>query len=339
VRLLCERLPFEVVGCTTIASAVAGEYGPDILSLSVLTGDDVMFSVVLSEPLSPDNVEEQLGDAYRRRAAVAEKPVLVLAQLPLKLEMGVSRMLDSIISASGDVPVFGTLACDEPPDYHNSHVICNGEAFQNSAALLLISGKLRPRFFVENVDSSGSLQAQYGIITGASGCVLEQVNDMPFLEYIEDIGLSSEIVKKAGVFPVPFKVNYNEGTKSLIRVLFSLTPEGHAVFTSEMPLGGSMNIQHIDYDIVMTTAGCMADLLTSLGGISGVLLYSCIGRSFLLGLNADDEMRRFSGLPGATPYHFSYSGAEVCPLEDESGAFMNHTHSYSLVACVFLREE
>jgi small ligand-binding sensory domain FIST len=83
------------------------------------------------------------------------------------------------------------------------------------------------------------------------------------------------------------------------------------------------------------TAGDMANTLASLDGISGALLYSCIGRSLFLGLKPDAEMLEFSGIFDKAPYHFAYSGAEICPLEDESGSFINHTHGYSLIACVF----
>jgi hypothetical protein len=336
VGLLCEGLPFEVVGATTLALAARGEYGSGILRVSVLTSDDVSFSVALSETLTQDNTDAPLGDAYRRAAVPGEKPALVLAQLPLNLSIGVSQMLDGITAVCGGVPVFGALACDETPDYHESRVIFNGAAFSDEAALLLIYGDIKPRFFVENIGDSENIQEQHGIITEADGCVLKKVNDMVFLDYISEIGLSPEIMRTVKAFPVPFKVNYNEGTKSLIRVLFSITPEGYAVFASEMPVGGSLSLQRLDYGNVVKTAESMANTLASLRGFSGAILYSCVGRNLMLGLKSNDEMCEIAKkLDADAPYLFCYAGAEICPLEDEAGALVNHSHNYSLIACVF----
>ncbi|MDR2771478.1 MAG: FIST C-terminal domain-containing protein [Clostridiales Family XIII bacterium] len=338
VRLLCAKLPFEIVGCTTLAAATADDCGTDLFSLSVLTSDDVAFSVACSEALTLDNIDGQLGAAYRRaERALPAKPALILAYLPLDLSIGVSRLIDGITAASGeDMPIFGALPCDLTPDYHESFVICNGEIFSQAAALLLLYGNVRPRFFVENVSRLESMQDLQGVITESDGYLLKRVNDMPFLDYIEAIGMSPEIMRNVKAFPVPFKVNYNEGTKSLIRILFSVTPKGDAVFAGEMPVGGSLSMQRLDYYSVMDTVESMANALISLRDVSGVLLYSCVGRNFLLGQKADDEMRRLAELlDGKISYHFCYAGSEICPLEDESGALVNHSHNYSFVACVF----
>ncbi|MDR2087898.1 MAG: FIST C-terminal domain-containing protein [Clostridiales Family XIII bacterium] len=336
VPLLCERLPFEIVGFTTIACATGEDFGSDMLSLSVLTSDDVLFSVAHSASFDLRDIAGPLGAAYRRaEAALPARPALVLAQFPLDLSIGVSQMLNAIIAVADGVPVFGSLPCDATPDYHNSVVICNGEVFPHAAALLLLCGNVRPRFFVENVCHSEDMQEQYGIITESDDCVLKRINDMPFLDYIEEIGISREVLQEVKAFPVPFKVNYNEGTKSLIRVLYSVTSEGHAVFASEMPAGGSIAMQRFNYDSVMETVENMLDLLRSLRDVSGVFLYSCVGRNFQLGGKAEDEMLRIRArLNGKMPYHLCYAGGEVCPLKDETGVFVNHSHSYSLVACV-----
>jgi hypothetical protein len=338
VRMLCEKLPFEVVGCTTLACATNGSCGSDMLSVTVLTGDDVTFSVARSEPLSRDNIDVPLGAVYRRAAAaLPEEAALILAYLPLDVSIGISPMLKGITAVCGDVPVFGGLPCDGTPDYGESVVICNGEVFPDAAALILLGGNVRPRFFIENIGSSGSLQEQYGVITESDGCLLKSVNDMPFLDYIADIGLSPEAIRETKAFPVPFKINYSEGTQSLVRVLFSVTPEGHAVFTNDMPEGCSFAMQRLDYNSVLETAENMANKLSALRDVSGVLLYSCIGRNFLLGLKTSDEIRKLMNVLGDKPvYSFCYAGGELCPVEeDETHTLVSHSHSYSLIACVF----
>jgi hypothetical protein len=337
IRMLCDKLPFEVVGTTTISCASGGEYDANLFSLTVLTGDDISFSVVRSEPLSKDFVEEPIGAACRRAAAASsEKPAMILAYMPLDAAIGTSRMLSGITSSCDGAVVFGSLPCDGTSDYRESYVILNGETFSDAAVLVFLYGDVRPRFFIENVNRAEDMQEQQGVITESDGCLLKSVNNMPFLDYIADIGISPDVLRGLKIFPVPFKVNYNEGTKSLIRVLHSVTPEGHAVFAGDMPLGGSFCLQRFDYGNVMETIEHMAHTLSSLEDVSGVMLYSCIGRSLLLGLSSSDEMRALTEiLDGKMPFHFSYAGGELCPLEDENHVLMSHSHSYSLVACVF----
>jgi hypothetical protein len=264
-------------------------------------------------------------------------PALVFACLPLNLSVGVSQMLDGITAACGEIPVFGALTCDETLDYHKCCVIHNGASFSDAAALLLLHGDIRPRFFVENVVGSDDLQEQRGVITKAEGCILEEVNGMPFLEYLADIGVTPDFARNTKAFPVPFKVNYNEGTKSLIRVLFSILPDGRAVFGSEMPVGGLISMQRLGYDDVIETARNMAHLLNGIRDeSSAIFLYSCIGRNFLLGMDVDGELTEIAGILGAElPYHLCYGGGEVCPLADEAGALRNHSHTFTLVACAF----
>jgi hypothetical protein len=337
VELLCAKLPFDVVGCTTNVCATMGKYSADMISLSVFTSDDAEFSIALSEPLSAGDVRSRLGEAYRIAAdGLSGKPALAIVQMPMSLEIGASDMLSGITSAGGDVPVFGVAACDETSDYHESRVIYKGSGFEDSVVLLLMGGDVHPRFFIENVSHIENMQEQYGIVTESDGCLLKSVNDMLFLDYIASIGLSPEVIKNMKVFPIPFKIDYNDGTKSLLRILLSVTPEGYAIFSGEMPAGTSVAMQRLNYAGVMETAKDMANTLTGLRDASGVLMYSCIGRNFLLGMNLMDELREISNaVCDKMPYHICYGGGEICPLEDDAGKLVARSHNYTLIACVF----
>jgi hypothetical protein len=337
VGLLCTKLPFDVIGSTSIACATMGEYGSDLLALSVFTGDDVEFSIAVSGPVSADSVIAAMGGAYLEAAAgLSAEPALAIVYTPMNLQIGTSKMLDGIAFVSGDVPVFGAVACDETPDYHENRLIYKGEAFRDSAVLLLMGGDVHPRFLLENTGRLDNMQEQQGIITESDGCLIMRVNDMPFLEYIADIGLSPDTIKNIKAFPVPFKVNYNDGTRSLIRMLSSVTDEGYAVFTGDMPVGSAFTLQSFSYGSVAETAESMAKSLASMTGVSGAILYSCIGRSLLLGMNLSEEMRAISeAVSDRMPYHICYGGGEFCPLEDDNGELVQHSHSFSLAACVF----
>jgi hypothetical protein len=131
-------------------------------------------------------------------------------------------------------------------------------------------------------------------------------------------------------------VDYNDGTQCLIRLLFSITPDGHALFTGGMPMGASFSMRRLSYKSVAETAESMANALAAMDDASCVMIYSCIDRNLLLGMNGLDELREISdAICDKMPYHMSYSGGEFCPLKDDKGNLISHSHTYALVACVF----
>ncbi|MDL2317293.1 hypothetical protein LJC59_09555, partial [Desulfovibrio sp. OttesenSCG-928-A18] len=108
---ISEALPFDVVGSTSLASATDGEMGIEILTLVVLTSDEVSFSTVLTGSLW-DKQEEPIKEACDKAlAALAEKPSLILTYQPMMNHVGGEKLAMAISGASGGVPLFGTLTC------------------------------------------------------------------------------------------------------------------------------------------------------------------------------------------------------------------------------------
>jgi hypothetical protein len=68
----------------------------------------------------------------------------------------------------------------------------------------------------------------------------------------------------------------------------------------------------------------------------GALVFSCIGRSFVLGLNNEAELAQVDQLLSAyAPYQMTYSGGEICPLIGSDGKWKNRFHNDTFTACVF----
>jgi hypothetical protein len=68
---------------------------------------------------------------------------------------------------------------------------------------------------------------------------------------------------------------------------------------------------------------------------NGILMYPCLSRNMVLGINGSDEMKKLTGLLGDVPYQICYAGGEMCPLENAEGAWVNHFHNFTFTACVF----
>lgn len=333
VSALCEKLPFDTVGCTTLAGACPGQIDQALLTLTVLTSDDVDFSAVMSESL----VEEQDGpisEAYNRALKKLKgNPSLILAYAPLINHVGGDKIVDALDKASGDVPIFGTLALDHTQDYHLSETIYNGESSRGSLAFVLIEGAVSPKFYVTSISES-KIQKQKTIITSSDGNVVKEVNGIPILKYLEALGIAKDN-EIAGANVIPFVIDYNDGTKPIARAIFATTPDGYAVCGGEMPVNSTLAIGAIDRTDVLGTAEAIAKELSHLK-TNGVLLFSCMARFLVLGGDYLAEMKTIdAALNGKAAYQICYSGGEICPMINADGKIFNRFHNDTLVVCAF----
>ncbi|MDR3255392.1 MAG: FIST C-terminal domain-containing protein [Synergistaceae bacterium] len=339
VRALCSALPFSTVGCTTLASTTRGSYGFEILSVAVLTSDDVAFSAVLSQPITSGNVEGRLTDAYGRAcSALGGKPTFALAYLPLMTEIGASPVYRCLARLCGNTPLFGTFSCENTMRFLKNRVLWNGECFKDASALVLMSGNVNPRFFTAAIPKK-MVQKQRAVITESDGCVIKKINDLTAVDYLVAKNLIDYSDFEAQGIVAPFLTDYHDGTGLVARTLYSFTSDGGAVCGSEIPAGATIAIASLDYSGVIETAKEVTLDLLRVEEKSGILMYSSIARNLVLGINPDDEMTSVLDLLGDdTPYAFCYSGGAICPVKTGDGGYLNHYHDFTFTACAFLRD-
>jgi hypothetical protein len=335
VEELCKGLPFPVVGCTTLGNASRGECGVELLSISVLTSDDVVFSTAMSEELDAGNIMPAVSAVYKRALEDlgGEEPALILAYAPLMLSLGAAPIMNAINDLGGGIPVFGAISCDSTTDYHESRVIHNGTALANTLALVLAKGDIHPQFHV-NAIPEASIQKLSAVVTDSEGCLLKTVNDMPFLDYLESVGISKEgVLASIGSFPV--MVDYNDGSKPAGRAIYSTTPEGYALLGGEVPPGATIAMANMEYKGVLETAEEAVRKAIAPGKVSGLLMYPCLTRNLALGANSDDEMKKIAEtLGGKYPYQICYAGGEICPVFTGDGKLLNRVHNFTYIICV-----
>jgi hypothetical protein len=334
VEELCRALPFPVVGCTTLGNAAKDQCGVELLSISVLTSDDVVFSAAMSAELDPDDILPAVSGVYRQALeALGGEPAMILAYAPLMLSLGADPIMNAIDRLGGGIPVYGTISCDSTTDYHESRVIYNGAAAANTLALVLLKGNVRPRFYVQTIPED-NIRKLTAIVTDSEGCLVRKVNDMPFLDYLESIGISKEgVLASSSSFPI--MADYNDGSRPTGRAIYSITPEGYAVLGGEIPTGSSIAMANLDYKGVLETAGEAVNKAIAQGDVSGLLMYPCLTRNLALGANSDDEMKRIAEtLGGKYPYQICYSGGEICPVTTGDGKLLNRVHNFTYIICV-----
>ena len=136
-RAFCEKLPFDVIGLTTIENIVGGEVGETMLTVMVLTSDDIAFSVTVSDAVTVEDAAPFEALYAAATADHADIPALMMSFAPLLTGVGSDFYVDTMTKISGNVPNFGSLAVDRNSDYHDSKVMLNGDSWIDRFAILL----------------------------------------------------------------------------------------------------------------------------------------------------------------------------------------------------------
>jgi hypothetical protein len=338
VKELCEALPFDVIGTTTLGSVVRDSEGRMTCSLIVLSGDDAEFAVGFTEPMTAAD-EAPLGAAYEEASRkLSGKPALMVVFAPLHINASGDFYVDAFSRISGGVPVFGMLTVDNTSNYENAAVISGGDAYADRAAFLLIGGRVNPEFFIASVPSE-RISPEKSVVTDAEGNLVRTVNGKPVVDYLLRLGLKKNTDGTViGINSFPFVVDYNDGTFPVVRVMFALTPEGAAVCGGDIPEGATVSVGHIDAgEVLSTTRGALSSAVSRRD--SGCfLMFSCVGRYFALAHEPAAEMELVQDVMknNEIPFWFAYSGGEMCPVGQkmaEGGELTNRNHNDTFVLC------
>jgi len=335
-KALCESLPFELIGTTTIENMTAGEIGETMLVLLVLTSDELTFATALSEPVKEED-EAPLRTLYEEALSkLPGKPALMLSFAPLLTNFGSDFYVERMTEISENVPNFGTLAVDHNADYHDSRVLLGGEGYPDRFALLLIHGPIEPVFLVGAI-SDEKVFSEKGIVTASAGNQLQTVNGAPVIDYLLSLGLSQDKDGSIiGINSFPIMVDYNDGTKPVARAMFAVTPEGHAVCGGNIPVGSTLSIGTFDPEEILVTTRRTLQEAGRLKDHKTLLIYSCVGRYFAQGYEPMAEFQKVTEqLDASVTYMAAYSGGELCPVYDQAGGTINRNHNNTIVICAF----
>jgi hypothetical protein len=337
LKAVAEAVPFPVVGVTTISSAGGGV--PDdasdlMLLITVLTSDDVEFVCGVTTPIVSEDPAPFKSAWEQATLGRTQKPALMLSFAPLLVSVSADFFAECWSGISGNTPNFGSLAVDHNPDYHDSQTILNGEAFPNSYVFVLCYGDFTPKFFMGGISRERAL-AEKAIITSSRGNQLKEVNGISVAEYLTSIGITKNAAGEIeGINSFPFIMDYNDGSAPVIRVMFAITPDGAAVCGGKTPEGAALMVGSITPEEIIRTSGEAFRQAAAAEG-SCALIFSCVGRYFTLGFNPHEEMKLAAKLLAHVPYHFAYSGTELCPVYSKDGSISNRSHNDTIIICVF----
>ncbi len=334
LKAVCEAFPFETVGTISPSQSAAGETGALLLTLMVMTSDDVKFVRTITPSLmtEPGKV---IAKSYLS-AKRAEKPALILVFAPYIPQNSGDEYVEVLTEISQGAPCFGTLAVEETTDFLNCYMLADGEHYRDRMAMVMLYGNVRPRFYVANISESKRFEKS-AVVTKSAGPVLMEVNERPVIEYFEDLGLVKAAETQYALSSLPFLLDYNDGSPLVSKIFVMLTPEKYALCAGSLPQGSTMYTASADRDDVLLTTGEALDkILKDVADASGLLVYTCISRSMTLAAEQFREMELVrEKLGDRVTGMMVCSGGEICPTMVSNGRAFNRFHNNAFIACLF----
>ncbi|MCL2817784.1 MAG: FIST C-terminal domain-containing protein [Clostridiales bacterium] len=333
LRHICENLPFDLAGVTTSSQAVNDEVGELMLTIFVMTSDDVRFRAGVTEKLGGD-VDSQVKAAYDKASSgETEMPKLVLAFPPFGLHAG-----DVYVRAWGkvtpDKPVFGTHAIDDTASFSECETIYNGGSHKAAMAFVLCYGNINPRFLVVTFTQNNAVSSKASVTKAAGNCVFEINNDVA-LKYFEDRGFVESV--KFTPFMIDFLEREDYDGVPVIRGHAAFTDEGAAVFYGDVDEGAVFTLLTTDADDIVSATRQKVREMNALSGINGALLFSCVVRRVAF-LGIDKPLLELQSakdlIRPEIPFMMGYAGGEICPTSVTGDTVTNRFHNYSLVILV-----
>jgi hypothetical protein len=331
---LREKLPFDIIGMTTMASANPFGFNMYALSLAVLTSDEVVFETALTSPLTPANFKQEISAAYTGACEkLSGDPSMIIGIFPYLRELGGADLLRTIDSICKGTPFWGGIATNVDVNYENCPAFRNNCIEPGRLPMILMRGNVNPEFVLVSIPKK-NIRENRGIITDSEGCNLKAVNGIPVLQYTESLGINMT-KNAAGTMPLML---YYEGTAEPVALgVFTVNDDGSLSCAGEMPRGAAVALGEISAEGILSTATEAVKGVLQSGKKGGALILPCITRYMMLAPNQEAEMSLVSGMlkEGNVPFMLGYSCGEICPVRDESGKLQNRYHNYTFSACVF----
>ena len=333
VEKLCEVLPFDVIGMTSMAGADEHGYGKYDLTLTVLTSDEVTFVGGMTDSINSDNYKTEIEQLYATlRNKSDDDPALIFTFMPHMQNVAGCEVVAAMDAACGGLPMWGSLTNSDNFNYETVQTICNGKSLATGTAMLLVCGPIEPKFFVYSIPERNIANARV-VVTKSIGTTLYEVNDQPIMEYLTKIGL---MITKENITTSPVMVYYDNAEKPVALGFYTMFEDGSVLTGGEMPEGVSISVGSIDSQGIFETAEAGLSDILACKDRKVTLLLPCITRYIMLSPDQDAELQLINDklIADGKPFAMGYSGGEVCPILGSDGKLCNQFHNYTFCACV-----
>lgn len=329
---LCEELPFEVIGMTSMASAQEHGYSFFDLTLTVLTSDEVSFSFGMTDSINHDNYTDEIDRLYNSmRGCVEEDPAMILTFIPYIRDVAGYEVVTAMDESCHGIPLWGSSTSGTDFNYETVSTFCNGKSLSAGLAMMFLNGPIAPEFIVSSLPEH-NIANNRAIITKSDRAVLREVNDMPVLDYLANIGL---VINKENITATPLMLYYDDAEEPVALGFYTLFEDGSVLTGGEMPEGTSFSVGSIDTQGIFESAEDGLKQILQHKDRQVTLLLPCVTRYIMSAPDQEGELRLINEkLADGKPFMMGYSGGEICPMRGADGKYHNRFHNYTFCACI-----
>lgn len=339
LKYICKNLPFDTIGVTTASQAVNDAVGELVLTIFMITSDDVIFKTGLTGSLET-GVADAVKSAYLKTSeGMDENPKLALVFPPLLIQNPGDIYPDAFTQLVPNMPVFGTIAIDDSVDFAESKTVYNGESYKSAMPFVLCYGNINPRFSIATVLSKDNLMPYKSEITKTEGTHLYEINNMTAFDYFKSIGLVGSREDSNNFLFMPLIIDFKnlkdyDGVP-VMRGLVMFEEDGSAVLRGNVYENSELSLSKFTENIVIESTAQRMKETNEMDNVNGILSFSCITRRMLMQTDPLAELQTIAeSIDDKAPYMIGYSGGEICPTSSDSRGTTNRFHNYSLVTLI-----
>lgn len=339
LKYICESLPFDVVGITTSSQAVNDEMGELILTIFVMTADDVQFKTGVTTCLL-EGIEQPARLAYGQASDGMPSPVKLAMVFPPRI---IKYAGDSYVNAwesiMPGVPIFGAAATDDTVTFSECETIYHGMNYKTCMPFVLCYGNIHPRFMVGALPEDNTMPYK-AEVTKSNGSFVYEINNQSAYQYFENLGLARDGVATDNFLFIPFLIDQKNREDydgiPVMRVLNAFTQDGAASFRGYVDENSTISMLKCMPDNVLASTRQKISDINALTDVHGVLLLPCIiRRMVVMGVDPLLELNNVKEtIHPEIPFMMGYAGGEICPTSVKNGLPVNRFHNYSLIILV-----
>ncbi|MDR0310783.1 MAG: FIST C-terminal domain-containing protein [Acidobacteriota bacterium] len=333
VAALCEALPFDIIGMTSMASSDERGYGLYDLTLIVFTSDEVSFTAGMTGNITPDSFADETNRLYKDlRGGTDGDPAMIFTFMPYVRNVSGCEVVAAMDAACHGIPMWGAISNSIDFNYERVHTICNGRCLPAGIAMMFLNGPVEPKFIVSSIPER-NISNNRAIVTRSEGAVLYEINDVPVLKYLANMGL---VITKENVTTTPMMVYFDGAEEPVALGFYTMFDDGSLLTGDIIPAGTSVAVGSIDAQGIGESAADGLDRILAIPDRQAILILPCVTRYIMLAPDQESELRQIEErLAGnGTPFIMGYSGGEISPMPGTDGKLHNRFHNYTFCACV-----
>lgn len=349
-ELLSKELGFPVMGGTTAgASLISSEgYHELAIMLQVLTADDCLFSVAISEELK-DDLELRIIATYQQalEALLAQdakaEPKLVYFISSLPPGHASECLVNGLSKAGRDAPLFGSLAGDDF-QFSEQQVFLNSVCGKDRVVVLLLSGNVKPLFEVMKLEAAERLSRTK--ITKSNHNIISEINGRPAIEYLQGFSFIDDETTMLWNYQFFVELESEVGVPgiTMTRALQSLDKEtGEISCFGDVPTDSYISLEYCnDQNVKDSCDQAIDEVLEKLQdkseddySYSTAFVISGVSRELFLASEKDAEGVLISQkMPAGLAVAGMYGFGEIAPTVEKNGRPVSCFHNAAIVFCV-----